>query len=483
MSLNTGVINNLIPTKAKEIVYLFAKYGKPVYFVGGCVRDILLKRTPHDWDMTTSTLPDEIIGIIDDINTNNHTYKGRFKVIPTGIKHGTVTIILDDESYEITTFRTDGEYTDGRRPDSVNFVTNINEDLSRRDFTMNAIAYHMQYGFIDPFNGIQDIENKVIRCVGNPNDRFSEDKLRILRMYRFSVQLGFDIEINTLLSAKNKLEYEGLEGVSKERIRDELIKIINKDTTDGFIKHIDTKEFNYFLSKIIPEWTDMIGFRQENPHHIYTADHHSIIAFIFAVNNRVDYEMDFITRFSALFHDIGKPHCYQDENGIRHFYGHAKKSAEMMDFIMKDLRFDNDTREKVVQLIGYHDATIVNSKPSVKRWLNKIGEEQFRRLLNLRRCDRLAHNTNSESVYIDLDIITEIEKLIDVVNEENSCFSLKDLAINGHDVMQFGFKGKEVGGVLNDCLNKVISEELPNDRDSIIFYIRKLMVGICTITE
>lgn len=447
------MINKInLPKAVIEILNLLDSYGSVGYVVGGCVRDSIIDRPIHDWDICTPVVISEVQALFEEEG---------YKVIPTGIKHGTVTVMIDDVGYEITTFRKDGEYTDGRHPDNVEFTSNLVEDLSRRDFTMNAIAYNPAVGFVDPFAGLRDIENHTIRCVGYARDRFKEDALRILRMWRFECQLGFSTEPGTQNAAVHGINERLLENISKERIQSEFVKAIMSQKSNF------TTRPQFFLKSIISEWKDMIHFPQNNPYHVYTVDFHSMIAYQMVKDNS-----DLILRLAVLFHDIGKPHCYQDgSDGIRHFKGHAKVSAEMTEQILRRLKFDNYTIDNVVELIGYHDATLNVDGKYVKRWLNKIGKEQFKRLLELRKADIKAQNPK----YIDdrLDKIREIETTLENILKEEQCFSIKDLAINGKDVMKWACikEGKDVGIWLNRLLKLVIDGDLPNDKDTLIYYI------------
>lgn len=441
-----------IPTDVKFILNTLNKNNYKAYIVGGSVRDSILNRPVHDWDITTSATPEQVMEV----------FKNE-QIIPTGLQHGTVTIMLNRIGYEVTTFRIDGNYSDGRRPDSVKFTDDIVKDLSRRDFTINAIAYNDEVGLVDPFNGMEDLKNHIMRCVGNPKERFSEDILRTLRLWRFCIQLGFYPNNSTSNAAKEILEMGLLKTVSYERIQTEFIKAIQGD------KGVFITQPDYFLESIIPEWKDM-NFPQNNPYHIYNVRNHSLCAY-----DCLDDSADTITRIATLLHDIGKPHCYQDgEDGIRHFKGHGKVSADMTNDIMKRLRFDNDTREKVVELVYYHDATFEVGTKYIKRWLNKIGEEQFRKLLKVRRADIKAHNPIYEKER--LDKIDKIEELLDKVLLEKACFSLKDLAINGNDIketMQIK-EGKDIGYWLNEILNQVINGELNNNKDELVNWMIKM---------
>ena len=469
-------INNMIPKEAKYIIYNFIKYGNyETYLVGGCVRDIILGRTPHDWDICTSATPEEMLYFINTLNKIEYQkeidakkhgveYKPVFiKSIPTGLQHGTITIVVNGHPFEVTTFRNDGKYSDNRRPDEVTFTKNLIEDLRRRDFTINAIAYSIFQGFIDPFRGIQDIKKKIIRCVGTPEERFGEDALRILRAVRFACQLNFDIHPSIGWCIGHTDIKNNLHNISVERINSEFCKMI---VCDNFYDRL-AKHYSLF-TLFIPELNNMIGFQQNNPYHKYDVFLHTYHALKECDSN------DLIIKLAVLFHDIGKPHCYQDdEDGTRHFRGHGKVSSEMANEIMRRLKFDNDTREKVVELVHYHDATFEVGKKYVRRWLNILGEEQFRRLLEVRKADIKAQSGLKEEER--LTKVKTIIILLDEVLEENECFSLKDLAINGKDLMQLGIpEGKMIGKILNQLLSLVIDGTVKNEKHT-LFEVVNLM--------
>ncbi|MFQ7099204.1 MAG: CCA tRNA nucleotidyltransferase [Lachnospira eligens] len=442
-----------IPSGANEIIHSLQNNGYEAFLVGGCVRDSILNRPIHDYDITTSATPDEMMEVFKDK-----------RIIETGLQHGTITILIDGEAYECTTYRIDGNYSDSRRPDSVTFTRSLEEDLKRRDFTINAMAYNDEVGLIDPFNGMKDIKYHKIRCVGRAKDRFSEDALRILRAIRFASQLGFVLESDTDWNISKM--YKNLENISIERINSEFCKIA---ASSGFC--VQMVLYYEVFSLFIPEIKDMFGFQQNNPCHMYDVWNHTVHAIEYCESD------DLVTRLAVFFHDIGKPHCYQDgEDGIRHFKGHGRVSADMTDKIMKRLRFDNDTREKVVELVYYHDATFEMGKKYVKRWLNKIGEEQFGRLLNVRRADIKAQaDINQET---RLQKIDNIEYILEEVLQDDECFSLKDLAVNGKDLITIGYKpGKEIGEVLNNLLDSVISGEYKNEKEKLLEIVERRLHG------
>ena len=432
------------------------EYGATSYVVGGCVRDSILGREPHDWDICTPALACELLVEFEE--------KG-YRVIPTGLQHGTITVHLNGNNYEITTFRKDGKYSDGRHPDSVEFTSDLTYDLERRDFTMNAMAYNPEEGLIDPYCGYEDIQDRRIRCVGNSDDRFQEDGLRILRALRFAVQLNFVIDE---LTEKSMLDNKELiNNISMERINAEFTKMINAEYISSFMLY----SYNSIIAEFVPEIVPMVGFKQNNPYHYLDVFVHSC--------NVLEvcrlYNSDLITKLAAFFHDIGKPHCYQDDkNGIRHFKGHGKISADMTDAIMRRLKFDNDTRDKVVQLVYFHDASFEIGKKYVRRWLNKIGVDQFKRLLVLRRADIMGQSElNRDERLQKLDAV---KVCLEEVLAEKPAFSIRDLEIDGKDVMKYMLMDEcpEVGYWLKHILKQVIDGHLQNNREDLIYY----MIGV-----
>ena len=445
-----------LPDDIQEIMSVIREYGATSYVVGGCVRDSILGREPHDWDICTPALACELLVEFEE--------KG-YKVIPTGLQHGTITVHLNGNNYEITTFRRDGVYSDGRHPDTVEFTSDLIYDLERRDFTINAMAYNPEEGLIDPYYGYKDIKDRRIRCVGNPDDRFREDGLRILRALRFSCQLNFVIDETTENSMLDNKEL--INNVSMERINTEFIKIINAEYVFSFPFY----SYNKIISQFIPEVVPMVSFDQHNPYHYLDVFAHSCQVLTIC---RI-YNADLITKLAAFFHDIGKPHCYQDDkNGIRHFKGHGKISADMTDVIMRRLKFDNDTRDKVVQLVYYHDASFEVGKKYVRRWLNKIGVDQFKRLLVLRRADIMGQSElNRDERLQKLDAV---KVCLEEVLAEKPAFSIRDLEIDGKDVMKYMLMDEcpEVGYWLKHILKQVIDGHLQNNREDLIYY----MIGV-----
>ncbi|MCL2248541.1 MAG: CCA tRNA nucleotidyltransferase [Oscillospiraceae bacterium] len=438
-----------LPNKVKYIIKTLEASGFKAYAVGGCIRDSVMGKKPKDWDICTSALPEKTMEI----------FKSE-TVIPTGLHHGTVSLLLSGKLYEITTFRTDGVYSDNRRPDTVSFVTDLKADLSRRDFTINALAYNPSEGLIDPFSGIKDIERKMIRCVGDADKRFTEDALRIMRALRFSSKLSFEIEPITQEAIKRNRKL--LQNIAVERIAVELDGLL----IGGNVAEILTG-YSEVLEVLIPEITPMIGFEQNNSYHHLDVWKHTVKAVESVPPDR-------ILRLTMLFHDIAKPQCYSETNGGGHFYGHPKVSSEMARKILRRLKYDTRTIKTVTELIYYHDTDIALSEKSVKRWLRKLGEKNLRMLCSAKRADALAKS--KERLNSQIEEIETIEKLIDKIIVEESCFSLKDLAITGKDLIDHGIpEGGLIGEVLNELLEMVIDEKSENTREELLKNVTKLL--------
>lgn len=423
----------VIPEGAKMVLDQLHTAGYEAYVVGGCVRDALLGRTPDDWDITTSAKPLEVKALFD------HT-------IDTGLQHGTVTVMIDRVGYEVTTYRVDGEYEDHRRPNKVTFTSSLKEDMQRRDFTINAMAYNDEEGLVDHFEGQQDLEKKVIRCVGNAMDRFNEDALRVMRAMRFGAQLDFAIEEETYEAMKVQSKY--LRDVSAERIRVELTKLLLSDHPDRLISVGCTTGI---VDIILPEFQKMLATLQENPYHAYDVGVHCMKTAEYAPK-------DICMRYSALLHDVGKPNVKTiDENGIAHFYQHAKEGAPIAMEIMKRLRFDNDTMKKMRELIYWHDynwGQHVSAK-TVRRAMRKIGPDLIDDLLVLQRCDTLAQSELHKQE--KLDLLDKITNLVQVVRAQSQCVTAKELAISGKDLMEIGMKpGKSMGEMIEWLLDQVV---------------------------
>lgn len=436
-----------IPDGASKIIQSLQAAGFEAYVVGGCVRDSLLGLTPHDWDVCTSATPEEIESV----------FAGE-KIVETGLKHGTVTVFVDDIGYEITTFRVEGRYSDGRRPDNVEFVTDLMLDLSRRDFTMNAMAYNDRVGLIDPFGGVQSIGTRTISCVRNADERFNEDALRILRAMRFASTYGFSIDGQTSTAIHQNRTL--LKRIANERINVELCKmLLGKGVLDVL------QEYSDVIATIIPEIQPCIGFDQKNKYHQYTVYEHIAHA---VANYGGD---DVCTAVALLLHDIGKPSCYsEDENG-GHFYGHGEPSAKIAGVVLDRLRFDKRSQHDIVELVLYHDAQIEPMPRAVRRWLNKLGEVQFRRLMDVRRADILAHRADTASERMQKR--DAALALAEDILAEQQCFQLRNLAISGKDVIAAGIpEGKAVGFALNAALDGVMSEAVPNEKQALLDYIK-----------
>lgn len=428
-----------IPIGAKIIIDALTAAGFEAYVVGGCVRDSLLGLKPHDWDICTSATTDEVM----------RCFQG-LKIIETGLKHGTITIMDGHVGYEVTTFRTDSTYSDNRHPDSVHFTLSLEEDLSRRDFTMNAMAYNDTTGLIDPFGGQKSLERRLVTCVGVPKDRFSEDALRILRALRFSATYDFDIETQTsetIHELSSRLEY-----ISKERICSELCRLL---LGPGALRVL--LEYSDVITTIIPELAPCVGFEQKNRYHQYTVYDHIAHAF----SNYAG--QDLSVKVALLLHDIGKPQCYTEDEKGGHFHGHAVPSHEISKGVLTRLRFDGQTRREVLDLVLYHDAVIEPTPKTVRRWLGKIGEARFRQLLDVRMADIKAHREGTQASRIER--CQSLRTILDEVIAQEQCFSLKHLAISGKDILTLGVpQGKQIGEILNKILDEVIAGELVNEQ-------------------
>ncbi len=445
-----------IPKDVQNIIDVLESNGHSAYIVGGCVRDAIMGRTPHDYDICTSALPDEVLSIFNDR-----------KVIETGLKHGTVTVEGSEDYYEVTTYRVDGEYTDGRHPNEVRFVDNVVEDLSRRDFTINAMAYNERTGLVDPFHGADDIQNGLIRCVGNPENRFNEDALRIMRAVRFASTCEFTIHEDTqnaMLAQSHLLEY-----VSEERKRTEFCKMLVNADADLLMT------YKNIFATFIPELKQTFDFQQNNPHHSYDVYEH-------IAHSVAEAPKDLNVRLALMFHDIAKPLTYtEDSAGIGHFYGHAEQSAEMSKDIMKRMRFDNETIATVSELVASHDMATSTSLKSARKMISKFGDEQAERLIEVMRADKLAQSENIDTI-TNLRNIDVMESNLKEVRANNECFTLKNLAVNGHDLMAIGINdGKTIGRTLNQLLDVVIAEPEKNEKNMLLKLAMELQTETTTV--
>ncbi|MHC1749422.1 MAG: CCA tRNA nucleotidyltransferase [Cellulosilyticaceae bacterium] len=436
--------NTQIPEDALQIIQQLEQTGYEAYIVGGCVRDMIMGRNPHDWDITTSAKPEQVKAVF------NRTYD-------TGIEHGTVTVILNKEHFEVTTYRIEGEYKDHRRPENVNFVEDITEDLSRRDFTMNAIAYHPTRGFVDPYNGVYDIKNHIICSVRNAKERFTEDALRILRAVRFSAVLGFEIEPETLTGISTCKAL--LQHISKERIRDEFLKICTSDRPT----HIELLYKMELLPYILPELIPLFKTKQNNPHHIYDVGHHTLEAMCVSPD-------DVTVRLALLFHDIGKPLTKTtDAKGIDHFYNHPEVSFEITKRVLRELRLDNNTIGEVSALVKHHDYHLENeiSTVSIKHVLKEIDSMLFDKLLFVQEADSRAQNP--EKLQPKLEALQLAKQIKENIIENKECYKLSMLALTGVDLIKAGVpKGKAIGETLNKLLEYVIENPTKNTKEQLL---------------
>lgn len=438
-----------IPKNGKFILDMLNDNGFEAYAVGGYVRDMLMGRETGDFDVTTSALPQQAEQLL---KQNN------IKYIETGLKHGTITAVLDGESFEITAFRTDGEYKDNRRPESVSFVADVKVDLARRDFTVNAMAYNEKNGIVDLFGGRQDIENKLIRCVGNADERFKEDALRIMRALRFSAVLGFEIEEKTKKAVFNNKQL--LLNIAPERIFAELYKMLKGNNIYNVLN-----EYKEVLAVVIPELEPSFYCAQNNPWHIYNVYQHIIHA---VANAPADSEL----RLVMLLHDIGKPFVKTtDGRGIDHFKTHAAVSADMAEKILKRFHASNRITDKVVQLVYYHQSVENVDEIRVKRWLAKIGAEQTENLFKVRLADLSAHNP--AKIDYETGRINQLFEELKEIVAAGEAFSIKDLAVHGNDLIALGYKGRDIGNKLREILMLVVDDKLKNDKNEILNYVIK----------
>lgn len=437
-----------LPKDVEYIINTLQRAGYEAYAVGGCVRDTILNREPDDWDITTSAKPMEI--------------KKLFPVtIDTGIQHGTVTVLRNHVGYEVTTYRIDGEYADNRHPKEVIFTASLKEDLLRRDFTINAMAYNHEDGIIDEYGGLNDISDGIIRCVGNPYDRFSEDALRIMRAVRFSAQLGYRIEEETS-KAIVKLA-PNLSTISAERINTELTKLLLSPNPD-YLR--DACRLG-ITRVVLPELDKCMECEQVNPHHCYSVGEHTLHSLRFVPNDRV-------LRYTMLFHDFGKPDTRSvGEDGRMHFYGHPLVSERMASDIMHRLKFDNDTLHAVKLLCRNHDLEIIEDKKHVRRAMNKLGSDNFSKLLMVKRADCMAQSDyKREEKLASLD---KLESIYDEIVSAKECVCMKDLAVCGRDLIDLGVKpGPAMGAILGKLLSMVIDEPSLNDREVLLDMVKKL---------
>lgn len=429
----------LLPDKVKLILDCFRQHGYEAYAVGGCIRDSLLGRTPQDWDITTSAKPQQVKALFQ-------------RTVDTGLAHGTVTVLLGQDAFEVTTYRIDGEYEDGRHPKEVIFTPNLLEDLKRRDFTVNAMAYNDTDGLVDAFDGRGDLERGLIRCVGSPADRFEEDALRMVRAVRFAAQLDFAIEAETREAVR--ILAASLEKISAERIQAELLKLLVSPHPE-YMREL----YELGITKIVlPEFDRMMETGQHHVHHCCSVGEHTIRAVQHVPQDKV-------LRLAMLFHDIAKPVCLStDEAGTDHFYGHPQKSAEMARRIFRRLKFDCDTMDAVCALVRWHDYNPDLTEVKVRRAVTKVGQAQYPAIFAVKRADILAQSAyqrEEKLAYVDA-----YEQMYYKILAQGDCLSLKQLAVTGRDLMEeLGVgQGRQIGDLLKWLLHMVIEEPKKNER-------------------
>lgn len=430
-----------IPKKAAEIIQQLSANGFEAYAVGGCVRDSILGREPEDWDITTSARPEQVKQIFP-------------RTVDTGIEHGTVTVLMDKETFEVTTYRVDGEYEDHRHPKDVTFTACLEEDLKRRDFTINAMAYNPETGLVDIFHGMEDLKRQVIRCVGNPGERFDEDALRILRAIRFSAQLGFSIDEATKLAMSQRVE--ALREVSAERIRVELVKLLVSDHPERIREACALG----ITRVILPEYDAIVGVAQHTPNHIYDVEEHTLIAL-----KNIDAAP--VLRLTMLFHDFGKPVVKKTDGERDIFYKHPEVSAKMCRNIMRRLKFDNHTLENVYRLVKWHGLKYMANDISVRRALNRVGEDIFEDFIKVQRADVSAKNP--AVIPKKMKLLAEKEAIYRKILRRGDCFEVKTLAVNGKDLIQAGIpQGPVLGAVLERLVELVIDAPELNEKAKLL---------------
>lgn len=443
----------LVPPKPRRILERLASAGFAAYAVGGCVRDSLLGTVPQDWDICTSARPEEITAC----------FCGE-RTILTGARYGTVTVLMDDMSYEVTTFRTDLGYSDSRHPDVIRFVSSLHQDLARRDFTVNAMAADASGTVIDCFGGAEDLQKGVIRCVGQPSERFAEDALRILRALRFAARLGFSVEPDTADAIH--AHKERLHNVAAERLRKELRGLLCGRNAAAVME-----EFSDVLCVIIPELAPCMGFWQYNPHHTMDVWHHTLCAL-------QETEPQEALRLAVLLHDIGKPAVFSmDKCLVGHFYGHAVVSGAMSERILRRLHYDNATVSLVTTLVREHDfSASATDERRLRRLLGRFGEKTIRLLLRLRRADRLGKGKGDRAA-VETDT-AQLEALLERILREKQCLTLQGLRLNGNDLLAMGVpRGRMIGRILQCLLNAVLEGELVNERSALVDYAQVLITN------
>ena len=429
-----------IPQSVQFCIDTLENAGFAAYLVGGCVRDAYLNLIPHDFDLCTNALPEQTEAVFSD-----------HKLVLAGKKHGTIGVVTDTGVVEITTFRTEGGYTDCRHPQWVEFVSDIEADLARRDFTVNAMAYSPSRGFADPFGGREDLDKGILRAVGEPSARFEEDALRILRGIRFASRYNLSVEENTRQAMFDLAPR--MESLARERVFEEVNRFLQ------LAKAADLLTFAPILAAVIPELEQTLGFDQHSPHHAYDVFTH--IAYVTAA-----VPSEPALRWAALLHDVGKPATFTtDETGRGHFYAHAQVGAEMANTILLRLKAPTQLREEVVLLISQHMTKLEPEKRFLRRCLNRLGSDRVERLLQLQEADMGSKGTGKQDQLLQF---SQVRALLAEIKAENACLQLKDLAVNGNDLLALGLTGKQIGETLNSLLEQVMDDVLPNDRSVLL---------------
>ena len=443
-------MNIIIPKGAQHIINCLNSAGYEAYIVGGCVRDSLMNKIPSDWDICTSAHVEDMLKI----------FKG-MRVIPTGLQHGTITILERDGAYEVTTFRIDGDYADHRHPKSVSFTAELKEDLSRRDFTINAMAWHPEKGLIDLFHGEEDLKQRIVRAVGDPNKRFDEDGLRMLRMVRFATVLDFDYDVETYQAAVTQSYL--MKHISKERIQVELNKILlAQHPARGLQDLYNVGMYPY----ILPMMCHTVGFEQNGGHHFLDVFEHSLL-YVGMI------EQDLILRLTMLLHDIGKPFTWTEnkEKGYDAFVNHAAVSAVIANKVLRDLKYDNATRKDVVELIKHHNDILLPETVNIRRHLSIMGEKQLRRLIKVKVADLMAHDFPFQRMQF-IKLFGQIEALIDKIIARGDCYQIKNLAIGGEDMKTLGLTGRDIGNMLHKALEQVLEYPEMNTHSALMSWAR-----------
>ena len=437
----------MMPQEVCSLLARLESAGYQGWAVGGCVRDTLRGAVPSDWDVTTDARPERVMALFGE------------RAIPTGLKHGTVTVCAGETHVEVTTFRRDGTYSDHRRPDAVQFSSSLEEDLARRDLTVNAMAMDLRGHICDPFGGQEDLSRRVLRCVGDPLRRLDEDALRIMRTLRFAAVLGFTIEPDTSAALHRRAPL--LADIAAERILVEMNKLLTGEYMASVLL-----AYPDVLGVFLPELLPCVGFDQRNVHHCYDVWTHSVYA-------ASAIAPDAVLRWAMLLHDIGKPDCFTvDEHGTGHFYGHPARSAELAEAICRRLRMDKKSAQRIVTLVRWHDRDIPRTEKAVARAARQLGEDTLRQLLAVKRADNRAQSPLCRGRAADID---RAEAILDDLLARQSCFSLRELAVRGNDLTALGLRGPAVGEALQKLLDAVMDGSVPNERPALLALAQKLI--------